>query len=130
MVSLLLLHSVMSCVIVMLCFMSQTIMYVNVCPLWKMVNNVYQFILGYCEEKKISQPTVLLNREGIIGKSAQIMACLDLVSRDSTSKAHVLITGETGTGKEIFARAVHNNSPRAENNFVVVDCGSLPETIM
>ncbi len=86
--------------------------------------------IQYREEKKISQPTVLLNREGIIGKSAQIMACLDLVSRASTSRAHVLITGETGTGKEIFARAVHNNSPRAENNFVVVDCGSLPETIM
>jgi two-component system NtrC family response regulator len=42
----------------------------------------------------------------------------------------VLVTGATGTGKELFARAVHDNSGRADKNFVVVDCASLPETLI
>jgi two-component system NtrC family response regulator len=43
---------------------------------------------------------------------------------------NVFLTGETGTGKELFARAVHENSPRAKGNFVVVDCTALPETLV
>ena len=42
----------------------------------------------------------------------------------------VLVTGATGTGKELFARAIHENSSRADKNFVVVDCASLPETLI
>ena len=48
----------------------------------------------------------------------------------ANSDANVLITGETGTGKELFAKVVHANSPRAKNNFVVVDCTALPETLV
>ncbi len=43
---------------------------------------------------------------------------------------NVLLTGETGTGKEVFARAIHENSARAEHNFVVVDCTALPATLV
>jgi two-component system NtrC family response regulator len=46
------------------------------------------------------------------------------------SDANVLVTGETGTGKELFAWAVHQNSRRSNKNFVVVDCASLPETLV
>jgi two-component system NtrC family response regulator len=87
-------------------------------------------VIQYREERNSSKPAVPLNREGIIGNSPKIKTCLDLVSRAATTTAHVLVTGETGTGKEVFARAIHANSLRAEKNFVVVDCGSLPETIM
>jgi len=57
-------------------------------------------------------------------------ACLDLVAQASVSDANVLITGDTGTGKELFAWAIHKNSRRAEKNFVVVDCAALPETLV
>lgn len=73
---------------------------------------------------------VVLKRDDIIGSSPKMEACLDLVARASASDASVLITGETGTGKELFARAVHQNSRRAGGNFVVVDCAALPETLI
>jgi len=57
-------------------------------------------------------------------------ACLDLVAQIANSRVNVLITGETGTGKENFAKAIHKNSSRAGKNFVVVDCTALPETLV
>ncbi len=86
--------------------------------------------IQYREEKKASKPVPILKREGIIGSSPQMASALDLVARAANSMANVLIIGETGTGKELFARAIHANSPRSETNFVAVDCGSLPETLM
>jgi len=68
--------------------------------------------------------------KGIVGQSPQINACLEVVAQAADSDASVLITGETGTGKELFAWAIHNNSARAEKNFVVVDCAALPETLV
>ncbi|MCE5244941.1 MAG: sigma-54 dependent transcriptional regulator [Syntrophobacteraceae bacterium] len=73
---------------------------------------------------------VSLKREGIVGSSARLMACLDQVASAAGSDANVLVTGETGTGKELFARAIHENSPRAKRSFVVVDCAALPETLV
>jgi two-component system NtrC family response regulator len=67
--------------------------------------------------------------QGIIGSSPIIHECLTTLAHASRNNASVLITGETGTGKELFARAVHNNSMRKENKFVVVDCAALPETL-
>lgn len=71
-----------------------------------------------------------LKRDGIIGNSPVLEACFNLVAQTSTSNASVLITGETGTGKELFARAVHQNSLRSTGNFVVVDCAALPENLI
>ncbi len=86
--------------------------------------------LQYYTEKKRASSSVSLNRKGIVGESAQISACLDIVAQAATSDANVLILGETGTGKELFAWAVHKNSSRADYNFVVVDCAALPETLV
>ena len=71
-----------------------------------------------------------LKRGGIVGNSPRLTSCLDLLAQAASTDASVLITGETGTGKELFARAIHENSSRAEQNFIVVDCASLPETLV
>ena len=86
--------------------------------------------LQYRRERRICRPRQPLKRDGIVGHSQSLMNCLDLVSGGAVSNANVLITGETGTGKELFARAIHNNSSRADKNFIVIDCGSLPESLI
>ena len=89
--------------------------------------------LQYREQKRIgitANDTVSLKRDGIVGSSARLNECLDLVAEAAISDSSVLITGETGTGKELFARAVHQNSNRSTRNFVVVDCAALPENLI
>jgi two-component system NtrC family response regulator len=66
----------------------------------------------------------------IISNSPQMKPAMELLAQAAKSDANVLISGETGTGKELFAWAIHNNSSRAQKNFVVVDCASLPETLV
>jgi two-component system NtrC family response regulator len=73
---------------------------------------------------------VTLKRTEIIGDSPELSARLDLAAQCAGSNANVLITGETGTGKESFAKVIHQNSPSAENDFIVVDCAALPEHLV
>ena len=86
--------------------------------------------LKYKQQKqpKIQKNTV--RRESIIGQSQQIKNCLETVSKASKNDMAILITGETGTGKELFAKAIHENSSRRENQFVIVDCAALPEDLV
>jgi two-component system NtrC family response regulator len=86
--------------------------------------------LEYRREKSAGHAPLVLKRDNIIGSSAVLRANLEIMARAAQSKANVLITGETGTGKEVFARAIHENSERADGNFVVVDCAALPGTIV
>ncbi|MEW5725911.1 MAG: sigma-54 dependent transcriptional regulator, partial [Thermodesulfobacteriota bacterium] len=86
--------------------------------------------LQYREEKTTVRGPVVLKREGIIGSSPLVRENLDLMAQAAHSNANVLIVGETGTGKELFARAIHENSRRAGGNFVVVDCAALPDTLV
>jgi two-component system NtrC family response regulator len=86
--------------------------------------------LQYRQDTKDEKPPVVLKREGIIGNSSQVKACLELLAQAASSDANVLVTGETGTGKELMASAIHENSPRHKNNFVVVDCAGLPATLV
>jgi two-component system NtrC family response regulator len=72
----------------------------------------------------------VLKLDGIIGKCPRMKTCFDLVAQAAGSDINVLISGETGTGKELFASAIHNNSPRAKKPFVVLDCSALPETLV
>ncbi|MCP3890385.1 MAG: sigma-54-dependent Fis family transcriptional regulator [Desulfobulbaceae bacterium] len=82
------------------------------------------------EKKKFKVASVALKRKKIIGESDAIQRSFDALASSAASDASVLITGETGTGKELFARAVHDNSSRANGKFVVVDCASLPVNLM
>jgi len=89
--------------------------------------------LQYRQEKQeadLKRKPVRLKREYIIGTSPALNNCLDLVAQAAESDANIFITGETGTGKELFARAVYENSLRRKGDFVIVDCTSLPETLV
>ncbi|HVP49441.1 MAG TPA: sigma-54 dependent transcriptional regulator [Bryobacteraceae bacterium] len=66
----------------------------------------------------------------IIGKSERMVRVLDLVGQVAPSRSTILITGETGTGKELIAKAIHAHSPRAEFMFVPVNSGSLPPDLL
>ena len=66
----------------------------------------------------------------IVGKSEKMLRILDLVSQVAPSRSTILITGETGTGKELIAKAVHANSTRADQVFVAVNSGSLPQDLL
>jgi len=86
--------------------------------------------LQYREKKRTASQPVALKVEGIVGSSPRIRSSLDMLAQAASSEANVLVTGETGTGKELFAWAIHKNSARSDRNFVVVDCAALPETLV
>ena len=89
-------------------------------------------VLRYRGERRAARPqaTESLWREGIVGESPQLQLCLAAVAQMARGEGNVLLRGETGTGKEAFARALHANSPRRGGPFVVVDCASLPEQLV
>src|SRR5207247_10673432 len=66
----------------------------------------------------------------LIGTSRPIMALIEEIDRVARSEAKVLITGESGVGKELVAQAVHTRSARANRVFVPVNCAGLPETLL
>lgn len=86
--------------------------------------------LKYREEKKKKHQTVNLDLDNIVGHSSQIKGCYEILAQAATSNAPVLINGETGTGKELFAKTIHKNSGRSQNGFIAVDCASLTETLV
>ncbi|MDZ7346714.1 MAG: sigma-54 dependent transcriptional regulator, partial [candidate division KSB1 bacterium] len=66
----------------------------------------------------------------IIGESPAIRKVFETIRRVSDSESNVLITGNSGTGKELVARAIHYNSPHRLGRFVAVNCGAIPETLI
>ena len=87
-------------------------------------------VLEYKAEKGTGKPPAALKRKDIIGSSQRLDSSFELLGQAAQSDVNVLIMGETGTGKELFAKAIHYNSPRAGRNFVIVDCTALPETLV
>lgn len=68
--------------------------------------------------------------EKIIGNSPQMISVIEEIKKISNARSNVLFTGETGTGKELFARALHHNSGRAARPFVPINCSAIPEQLL
>jgi len=66
----------------------------------------------------------------LVGKSPKMLRVIELLEKVIPTPVSVLIHGETGTGKELIARAIHMNGPRRDKNFIAVNCGALPENLL
>src|SRR5262245_39815504 len=92
----------------------------------------------HLEAHRLRQENVLLKRAlnsshefcNIIGRSNAMLDLFKMIETIAKTNSTVLITGESGTGKDLVARAVHYNSLRRENPFVALNCGGLPETLL
>jgi len=83
------------------------------------------------ENRRLSE--ALSDRHGyrnIVGKSKPMLKVYELIGKVAQSKASVLITGPSGTGKELIAKAIHYESPRKDSPFISVNCGALAETLL
>jgi DNA-binding NtrC family response regulator len=67
---------------------------------------------------------------GILGRSRPMLKLFQLLETVARSNSTILITGETGTGKEVVARAIHHNSPRRAHRFIALNCSAIPETLL
>jgi two-component system response regulator AtoC len=97
-----------------------------------------ELVIQKAYEKKTLQDTNLNLREelrnksnygDVIGRSRKIMEVMNLADKVARSHSTILIEGETGTGKELIAHAIHNRSLRRDNSFIVIHCAALPESL-
>ncbi|MFC1488886.1 sigma-54-dependent transcriptional regulator [Thermodesulfobacteriota bacterium] len=88
----------------------------------KKLANEYEYLKGRLEK--------ITRFDNIIGQSASMQVVFDLIPEVAQSDASVLLTGETGTGKELVAKAIHAKSPRAHLPFIAINCGSIPDTLL
>jgi len=77
-----------------------------------------------------SQLGQLYGCENLIGKSPQMQGICQLIGKVAAFKSSVLITGDSGTGKELVARAIHQTSPRKDSTFLAINCGAIPESLL
>ena len=82
------------------------------------------------QSRQAASDTSEIQNSSIIGKSAKMLEIYKAIGRVAGSNVNVLITGASGTGKELVARAIHNHSKRADKPFTPVNCGSFTETIL
>ena len=85
--------------------------------------------------RRLDEDEALLNpddidRYGILGSSDRMIEIFETIKRVAPTTTTILITGETGTGKELIARAIHRNSPRKNNPFIKINCAAIPENLM
>jgi two-component system NtrC family response regulator len=83
------------------------------------------------ENRRLSEALSDRYRYGnIIGKSKEMIKIYDMIEKVAQSKASIMITGPSGTGKELIAKAIHFNSPRKNMPFISINCGALTETLL
>ena len=94
------------------------------------LTNVENFLEKDDSTAILSENTLQGNYESIIGRSPQILEVLKQIDKVANTIARVLICGETGTGKELIARALHQNSDRSANKMVSVNCAAIPDMLL
>src|SRR5207237_3543719 len=77
-----------------------------------------------------SQLTVEQHQDSIVGKSPAMQTVFKMIGRVAHSDAPVMITGESGSGKELVARAIHHYSERSAKRFVAINCAAIPEQLL
>ena len=82
------------------------------------------------KEGELFLPPEEIERAGIIGTSKSTLEVFDAIKRVAPTTTTILITGETGTGKELVAGAIHYNSPRKKNPLIKINCAAIAETLM
>ncbi len=104
-----------------------------------LANNFTSYIASYIDKcnsldstihMKKQEPNALITFEDIIGKAPKFNSMLKKAKIISPTDASVLIFGETGTGKEMIAKAIHNESARKDGPFVAINCGAFPESLI
>jgi len=99
---------------------------------------IKQIVRNAIRQKALQRENILLRREierhydlsHIIGESPEIKKIINEVKKIASAKSNVLILGETGTGKELIARAIHYSSPRTERPFIPINCSAIPENLL
>jgi DNA-binding NtrC family response regulator len=82
------------------------------------------------ENRRLREQLSSLERRHFIGRSREIQRVLEIVRKVAPLNSTVLIEGQTGTGKEMIAHMIHDNSPRSSKRFVAVNCGAVPENLL
>jgi len=99
---------------------------------------IKQIVRNALKQKALQRENLLLRREierhydfsHIVGESPEIKKIINEVKKIASAKSNVLLLGETGTGKELIARAIHYSSPRAERPFIPINCSAIPENLL
>jgi len=87
-------------------------------------------IEAYASSVRPLDDTPITSFEGLVGESEAMRRVFALIEKVAPTDSTVLVTGESGTGKELVARAIHSRSSRARHDFVPVNCGAIPETLI
>jgi DNA-binding NtrC family response regulator len=104
-----------------------------------MYEEIKQSVKNALIERSLRTENIILKKEiikrrsdfeKIVGESSEIIALIDEVKKIADSKSNVLLLGETGTGKELFAKAIHYNSSRADKPFIPINCSAIPENLL
>jgi len=85
---------------------------------------------SYKKREEYSHSREIYERYGMIGTSKEMMDVYQLIDKAASTDIRVLITGETGTGKELVAHAIHSLSSRAENPFIRINCAAIPSELI
>lgn len=96
------------------------------------INSALKLKYSQNEIDSLKKQLYALNNEQvseIIGKSEKMQEIFKMIDKISDTEANILILGENGTGKDLIARTIHNNSPRKDKAFVTIDLGSISETL-